>query len=301
MRVGLEDDGREHALPSLTGYAEASPRRDPEGWRAELALRFDLRRGRTTLAHSLHQGPLRVQRAFHPEPNGTCHLYVLHPPGGVAGGDQLHIEVQLEPASRVLITTPGAAKLYRSRGAEAQLCQRLRVAERGCLEWFPQETIVFDGALAHTRTHVELDEGARYAGWEIVCLGRPRSHEPFTRGRLQTELTIRRGGRLCYMERGLYEGGDPVLTESWGLHGAPVFGLFVVVHPDVGDDWVEMVRAQLEPAQGLFSLTHLPGLLLGRYLGASTLDARGCFERMFALLRPLYADSAAMKPRIWQT
>jgi len=293
--VGLEHDGRERTLPIPLAFGEAA------GWEAELSLAFDQRGERSVLAGSLHRGPLRVQRAFYPERNGTCHLYILHPPGGVAGGDILRIDARVESAARVLITTPGAAKLYRSRLARSQLTHTLQVDAGACLEWFPQETIVFDGANASTQTHVQLADDGVYAGWEIVCLGRPHSHEPFQRGHLQTELTIHRDGQLRFMERGLYHGGDPVLSESWGLHGNPVFGLFVVVHAQADDSWVEQVRAQVEARSGLFSVTLLPGILLGRYLGASTLDARATFERMFAVLRPLYAGSTVVTPRIWHT
>lgn len=295
MRVGLESDGRGARLPQGMPVAEAP------GWEAELSLAFEVRQQRTVLAHSLHRGPLRVQRPFYPERDGTCHLYVLHPPGGVAGGDILRIAARLERGARVLITTPGAGKLYRSKGQQAHLCQELSIAAGACLEWFPQETIVFDAARAATEIHVQLAEDAVYAGWEIVCLGRPHSHEPFREGRLQTELTIHRGGHLRYMERGLYEGGDAVLSESWGLGGAPVFGLFVVADERADDGWVERVRGEVEARAGLFSVSLLPGILLGRYLGASTLDARATFERMFSALRPLYAGRAPVTPRIWHT
>ena len=258
------------------------------------------------LAHARHVGPLRVQRPFYPESSGACHVYVLHPPGGVASGDQLAIDARLEVGAHALITTPGATKLYRSRGLEAQIVQRVSVAEAACLEWLPQECIVFDGAEASLTTEIELAPGGRYAGWEIVCLGRPACGERFTRGRLQTALRLRRGGRLGYVERGDFAGGDAVLTEAWGLGGAPVFGLFVVADERADDDWVERVRHATGPAEGargegVFAVTRVAGVVLGRYLGCSTLDARARFESMFAALRPLYADSAAITPRIWRT
>jgi urease accessory protein len=57
-----------------------------------------------------HLGPLVVQRAFHPEADGTAHLYILHPPGGVAGGDRLEITAHVAAGARALMTTPGGAK-----------------------------------------------------------------------------------------------------------------------------------------------------------------------------------------------
>ena len=60
------------------------------GWEAELALRFVIRDGRTVLGERRHRGPLQVQRVFYPEGTDLCHLYVLHPPGGLVAGPQAH-------------------------------------------------------------------------------------------------------------------------------------------------------------------------------------------------------------------
>ena len=314
MRVALSNEapaGASGSGVSEVGLGERAHFGAAQGWRAALTLELERRGAKTVLARARHVGPLRVQRPFYPEASGACHVYVLHPPGGVASGDQLTIEARLEAGAHALITTPGASKLYRSRGLEAQITQRVSVAEAACLEWLPQECIVFDGAEASLTTEIELAPGARYAGWEIVCLGRPASGERFTRGRLQTALRLWRGGRLGYVERGAFAGGDAVLSEAWGLGGAPVFGLFVVADERADDDWVERVREAVGPAEGgpaesarrdgLFAVTRVAGVVLGRYLGHSTLDARARFESMFAALRPLYADSAPITPRIWRT
>ena len=112
------------------------------GWQARLDLGFEQRAGRTVLAHKRQFGPLTVQRPFYPE-GGPCHLYVLHPPGGVVGGDRLAVSVLVAEGAHALITTPGAAKFYRSAGPRADVVQRLSVDAGGALEWFPQENILF--------------------------------------------------------------------------------------------------------------------------------------------------------------
>jgi urease accessory protein len=292
------------AETAAEGHADA-------GWRAELLLELDRRAGRSVLARAEHFGPLRVQRAFYPEGDEVCHLYVLHPPGGIASTDSLQIDVRVGASASALITTPGAGKLYRSRGLFAHVSQRLSLGAGARLEWFPQEMIAFAGAEARLSTRVELAADAVYAGWEILCLGRPACAERFVRGRIVNELSLYVDGALRFIERADFAGDDALLSEAWGLAGAPVLGTFVVAHPclrlpsaagqEAGEAWVDVLRAGVAAKEGLFAATLVSGLLVARYLGHSTLDARACFERMFSLLRPHYAGRAATMPRIWRT
>jgi urease accessory protein UreH len=89
-------------------------------WRANLDLRFVRRENRTLLAAKSHRGPLQVQKALYPDGSGICHVTVLHPPGGVAGGDALAIAARLDPGSRVSMTTCGATKWYRCPRVESE-------------------------------------------------------------------------------------------------------------------------------------------------------------------------------------
>ena len=88
-----------------------------KSWQARLELSFQLSGGRTILARRQHVGPLIVQRPFYPEGPEVCHTYLLHPPAGIAAGDRIEAAVSVEEGAHVLLTTPGAAKWYRSGGA----------------------------------------------------------------------------------------------------------------------------------------------------------------------------------------
>ena len=126
-----------------------------KGWQASLDLQFQFLGGKTTLASRRHVGPLTVQRPFYPEEE-TCHLYLLHPPGGIVGGDELTISATMDPGCHTLITMPGASKFYRSSGAQARLQQTLTLAENSTLEWLPQDAIFFPGANAALSTAFHL-------------------------------------------------------------------------------------------------------------------------------------------------
>ena len=275
---------------------------DPgSGWQARLALRFCHSADRTLLGGCEHRGPLRVQRPFYPEPGGACHLYVLHPPGGVVGGDSLSVGVNCESDTEVLITTPAAGKFYRSAGPIARLVHHLRVAGGASLEWFPQENIAFAGARVRASTRVELSGDARFIGWEILCLGRPASGETFAKGAFRQELEIWRDGSPLYLEPGRFESGSELLEAAWGLQGRPVTATLVCVGGENGlCDTVRSAVGQVESDE-LFGVSQLDGILLCRYLGASAQRAFDIFLRAWSVLRPLVLNKPAIAPRIWFT
>ncbi len=89
---------------------------DPSIWQAKLRLRFEDDQGVTRLTERSHSGPLRVQKPLYPEGARICHAILIHPPGGVVGGDRLAVEVEAGPGAHALLTSPGAAKWYRANG-----------------------------------------------------------------------------------------------------------------------------------------------------------------------------------------
>ena len=93
------------------------------GWHGHLMLDYRHARARTTV-HDTHNGPLRVLQSLYPEGEAICHNVLVHPPGGIVSGDVLAIDVNMQPRSHALITTPGATRFYRSTGESALHCRR---------------------------------------------------------------------------------------------------------------------------------------------------------------------------------
>ena len=285
--------------------SEGQPER---GWQAELQLGFARDGARTALVERRHSGPLRVQRPFYPEGPDVCHVYLLHPPGGLVSGDELHVSAQVQDGAHALLTTPAAAKLYRSRAATgpARQVQSFGVHGAGVLEWLPQETIAFRGARAQLSTRVELSEHARFIGWEIVCLGRPAAGERFDEGSLWPSFELLRAGKSSYLERGQYAGGQAVLDAPWGLAGQPVSGTLICAAP-AAHGCVEVARAALAEvlhaagAQGRAAVSGWDDLLVARYLGPSSEVARNVLSAIWAAVRPGLLGRPACAPRIWRT
>src|SRR5688572_14501877 len=235
---------------------------NPAAWRARLELGFRQAGQRTILSHRRHFGPLVVQRPFYPE-GGTCHVYLVHPPGGIVGGDQVALDVEVQPQAHALITTPAATRFYRAGPyPAARLQQELRVHD-GALEWLPQETILFDGARARSRTVVQLHDNARFAGWEITCLGRPANDERFTTGTLAQDFLLYRDGRPLLFDRLRVDGGSAALDANWGLGGAQAQGT-LMLSPATDIDLAPL-RALAVPTVR-HALTQVNGVLLCRAL-----------------------------------
>jgi len=270
------------------------------GWRASLALGFERRAGRTLLAERRHEGPLVVQKALYPEGDAVCHAIVVHPPGGIAGGDELELALSAGEGAHALLTTPGAGKWYRSAGSWARQRLVFELAPGARLEWLPQETIVFDGARAELGTTVRLAADVRYIGWEILCLGRTGSGERFERGECLLRTAIERDGRPLWFERGRIDGGAALLASPAGFAGQPVCGTLIATAPQLDPSLVGVCRT-IDPGQGQGSVTLMPEVLVARYLGASSEAAKHYFASLWTLLRPALFGCDAVPPRIWQT
>lgn len=183
-------------------------------WRGRLHLHYtldsDARGAPRTTAVDRHEGPLRVLRRLYPEGPAICHHVLVHPPGGIAGGDVLEIDAQLDPGTHALLTTPGATRFYRSDGAPAAQHVQLTLSAGARAEWLPLESIAYDGCLAENRVQLQLDETAELIGWDVLALGLPAAGQPFRSGHVLQHLEL--AGQ--WLERGLVEAGDLALLDA---------------------------------------------------------------------------------------
>jgi urease accessory protein len=273
------------------------------GWDAQLALSFARRGDASMLARKSHRGPLVVQKMLHPEGPGVCQAIVVHPPGGIAGGDRLNLDIALGRNAHAQLTTPGAAKWYRSAGATASQTIAAKVAAGATLEWLPQEMIVFAGARAELATEIALEGDATFIGWDIVSLGRAASGERFDRGRYRQRIELVRDGALLWAERTSLDAGDRVLASPAGLNGHPMFGTFVAAARSIAGDLLTACRSvAIDSTRGIEgAVTCLPGVLIARCRGASPEAARQWFAGLWQAVRPALVGRAAVPPRIWNT
>lgn len=274
-------------------------------WKAQLTLDYR-REGDRTVAHDRHEGPLRVLQRLYPEGPAICHHVVLHPPGGVVGGDELHLHATLAAGSHALITTPGATRFYRSDGAPALQSVKLQLAPGARLEWLPMEALAYSGCDAHNQVHMVLAPGAEMIGWDVLALGLPAARQPFVAGAFRQHLEL----PGCWIERGCVAAADSLLLGSatgFGGHtvlGTAWFAAGERLQPARRDLLLDAAREAVQS----HSLAATAGVtspqaavLVLRVLGHSVEPVMALLAQVRAAWRQAAWGLAAEPPRIWRT
>jgi urease accessory protein len=257
------------------------------GWHAHLRLAFH-RRGEATVGLHGHEGPLRVLKSMFPEGAAVCHQVIVHPPGGIVGGDTLRLDIEVAGGAHAVLTTPGATRFYRSVGQQASQAVQATLHPGSRLEWLPLETIVHTGALAANRAVFRRGKGASMIGWDITCLGLPAAGESFAAGQLLQHLELE--GR--WLDRGRIEAADDRLLRSpLGLAG----------HPVIGTAWVAWDGSSALAADQLLAAASQlePGLIVVRALADRVEPVSAVFRALRQAWRGSLWHLGRCEPRVW--
>ncbi len=280
-------------------------------WRG--SLRLDYRcdghgpQGATrTVSRSVHDGPLRVLASLYPEGGAVCHNVLVHPPGGIVGGDELTVELDLQPGAHALVTTAGATRFYRSTGAPAGQRVDARLGAGARLEWLPLETIAFSGCLADNRVGFALADGAELIGWDVLALGLPASDLGFERGRVRQ--TIEWPGH--WLERGVTAADDRALLDApvgWAGHRVLATMWFATgaalpaPRRDALLDAARRAAADGPLARSAGSTSTHDGIVVLRVLSARVEPAMALLTDVWSAWRAIAWDLPACVPRVWRT
>ena len=269
------------------------------GWAAKLELNFDRTTAGTTRLKHQHLGPLRIQKALYPEGPEVCHAIIVHPPGGIAGGDHLEVSGLVDRDSHGLVTTPSAAKWYGS-DAQQRATQRVDLHIQGAFEWLPQETIVFDRARVDSTIQFDVGHEASLVGWDHLIFGRKASGESFVTGCFTQSLKLLLDGELIWHDRLRLNGADPLFNSVIGLRGYHAFATVWAVLPaerQWTEDLVQNLRARDESI--VWTSVH-PRLIVGRVL-TDPLVIKLILQQAWANLRALVFNLPAVPPRLCAT
>ena len=272
-------------------------------WHASLQLDYTLEGTRTVARHG-HNGPLRILQSLYPEGDAVCHNVLVHPPGGLVGGDTLDISATVGPGAHGLVTTPGATRFYRSTGERALQRTHLTLAEGARLEWLPLEALCYNACNAENHLTLNLAPGAECMGWDVTALGLPHAGQPFDTGRFVQHIEA----PGLWLERGVIDAADHRLLESpLGLAGHRCMAsLFFVVGTPLErarrDTALDAARAVMDAhaLKASAGATSPNGqVLVVRALAPQVEPAMQLLQQVRAAWRAALWQLCAEPPRIW--
>ena len=270
-------------------------------WLAKLSLSYERTSIGTVLKKSLHEGPLRVQKALFPEGSDICHSIIIHPPAGIAGGDTLEIDVFVGAKCHTVLSTPSASKWYKSFNNPATQSIQFELGASAKLDWLPQENLFFKGANAKVLTKLNLQSSSSFIGWDAAMLGRHASGEEWSKGHVYMRNQIYRDGKLLWIENGHIDAGDMHYKSLPQIGSWPVFATLWAVGPACSRTLAESLSNMMPWTDSLRSgVTYLPqGVLLARAVSNDIELTRNWMINTWSILRPLVHGVPAKSLRLW--
>ena len=274
-------------------------------WHAQLQLDYRLEGARTVARHQ-HEGPLRLLQSLYPEGEALCHNVLVHPPGGLVGGDTLDLQITAEGSAHGLITTPGATRFYRSSGSPAVQRTHVRLSDQARLEWLPMEAIAYNDCLAENHLTLELGPEAEFMGWDVTAFGLPLANQPFEQGQFLQHIEV----PGVWLERGLLKADDVRLMDGpLGLAGARCMAsLFFVAGSKLEKTRKEQaldLARDLIAAHGLSATAGAtspnPQVLVVRCLAPVVEPAMGLLRQVWGAWRAQLWQCGQNIPRLWST
>ena len=272
-------------------------------WTARLNLDVTCEAARS-VARFEHDGPLRILQSLYPEGDAVCHNVLVHPPGGLVGGDTLDMQVTVGTGAHGLVTTPGATRFYRSEAGLATQQVHARVEDNARLEWLPLEALAYSGCDALNRARFSLAPTAELMTWDITALGLPHAQQPFVAGCFRQHLEM----EGVWLERGtVYAQDERLMNSPLGLAGQRcmatlVFAAGSAIAPERTEAALETARAAIETSplrlQAGATQPH-PQVIVLRVLAPVVEPAMQLLRPVWAAWRQVLWGLPGTAPRLW--
>jgi urease accessory protein len=213
--------------------------------------------------------------------------------GGLVGGDEVRLRVDVEADARALLATQASTKVYRSlRRTRHDLTAS--IASGALLAVVPDPVVCFAGADFVQRQHYELSRSANLVMVDWFSSGRHASGERWAFKRYETRFHIKREGEPIFFDGVVLEHDLDTVAERMGRF--EVFVTAIVTGPLVSADADALRACVAETAfvrrsSLVMSAARLrDGGTLLRMAGADVEEAGRVLRKQLAFLPALLGD-----------
>ena len=276
---------------------------------ASLALRFEYDAARRTavLKASSQEPPLKVVRAFSLE-DGSALIHLHNVSGGLLGGDQLRMMLEIGESAHVQVTTTGATRIYRSRPDARPATQQINVSvgQNACLEYLPDPIIPFADSRFAQHTRIRLDSGAGLFWWEVLAPGREACDELFAYDAVEMKTSISALNNPIAIERVRVEPKTYPISSPARLGKHRYWATFYICRVGLETDkWLglehqlrEVAHESFPAADMLWGISTLPAHgIVCRCLAACGRDALACLNKLWRAAKLSLYGTEAIPPR----
>jgi urease accessory protein len=222
----------------------STDRRPPSavGRHARLELAFEVRRGRTVLAHAYAEPPFRIGRAF--DLDDAVYVIVGCTGPGVFAGDRLRQSVRIARGARVVLTSQSSVQAHPSSAPAAASIEQDYLIDDGAelqCQWDP--LIPFAGARLAQRFRIALGATSRLCWGDAITAGRVRRGESWRFESLMHELELRVDGSLAYLERYTLAPKERAIAQRWAAGDARYLATALVHHENATNAAAEALQS----------------------------------------------------------
>jgi urease accessory protein len=236
-------------------------------------------------------GSLRVRFPNSISPD-TLDAVIVNTAGGMAGGDDFGIDIDVGPRARLTVTTAAAEKVYRSLGTDTEIAIKLNVSPGGTLGWLPQETILFDRIRLRRSIDIDLAEDSHLLLAEAIVFGRSAMGETVASGHFKDRWRVRVGEKLIFAENVRLDGEIAQCLAQRAIAKGAVGIASVIKYPGSDDD-VAAIRAAADNFAGEVGASAWNGLAVVRFVAPDDATLRRDLVAVLTALR------AGPLPRLW--
>lgn len=179
---------------------------------AKLSFAYKKNSNKTILTHRSLGGLFHLSKTYWDHSMLLAQL--INPTAGVFNGDEMLLEVDMQPNTKVSLISPSATRFYAMKSIGAKITQNFHVGKQAFLEYRPDYSIPHAQSKVSQSNHIYLEDQSRLFFIERFMPGRVATGEQFAFKAFSSQTKIYYKKKPIMIERMSLSPN----TAGWPLH-----------------------------------------------------------------------------------